>query len=44
MKITDVKTYCVSPVNRNYVYVKIETDEGLYGWVRRIPAARIWRR
>ena len=31
MKITDVKTYCVSPVNRNYVYVKIETDEGLYG-------------
>ncbi len=31
MKITDVKTYCVSPVSRNYVYVKIETDEGLYG-------------
>lgn len=31
MKITDVKTYCVSPIHRNYVYVKIETDEGVYG-------------
>ena len=31
MKITDIKTWCVSPVRRNYVYVKVETDEGLYG-------------
>ena len=31
MKIIDVKTYVTSPSRRNYVYVKIETDEGING-------------
>ena len=31
MKITDIKAYVVNPRNRNYVFVKVETDEGLYG-------------
>ena len=33
MKITDVKTWCVQPegFRRDFVFVKIETDEGLYG-------------
>lgn len=31
MKITDIKTYVVNPFHRNYIYVKVETDEGLYG-------------
>ena len=31
MKITDVKTYVVSPGKRNYIYVRIDTDEGIHG-------------
>lgn len=31
MKITRVKSILTSP-QRNYIFVKIETDEGLYGW------------
>jgi L-alanine-DL-glutamate epimerase-like enolase superfamily enzyme len=31
MKITDVKTYPVFHGNRNYTFVKVETDEGIYG-------------
>ncbi len=31
MKITDVKTYPVYHGQRNYTFVKVETDEGLYG-------------
>jgi galactonate dehydratase len=31
MKITDIKTYVVNPERRNYVYVKVETDEGIHG-------------
>src|SRR5512144_2649815 len=32
MKITDVKTYPVWVGSRNQMVVKIETDEGLYGY------------
>src|SRR3954463_7417391 len=32
MKITDVKPYPVWVGSRNQCLVKIETDEGLYGW------------
>lgn len=33
MKITDIKTLVVNAVMRNWVFVKVETDEpGLYGW------------
>ena len=31
MKITDVKTFPVYHDQRNYTFVKVETDEGLYG-------------
>ncbi len=32
MKITDVKGYAVWPESRNLCLVKVETDEGIYGW------------
>ena len=33
MKITDVKTFLVHPGSaKNWLFVKLETDEGLYGW------------
>jgi galactonate dehydratase len=32
MKITGVKTTVVNAEMRNWVFVKLETDEGLYGW------------
>jgi galactonate dehydratase len=32
MKITAVKTLVVNARMRNWVFVKVETDEGLYGW------------
>lgn len=32
MKITDIKTYPVWVGSRNQCVVKVETDEGLYGW------------
>ena len=32
MKITDVKSYPVWVGHRNQMLVKIETDEGIYGW------------
>ena len=32
MKITDIKTYPVWVGNKNQLVVKVETDEGLYGW------------
>ena len=31
MKITDLKVYVTSPGRRNWVYVRIETDEGIHG-------------
>ena len=31
MKITDIKVYVVSPARRNYVYVRVDTDEGIHG-------------
>ena len=31
MKITDVKCFPVFHGSRNYLFVKVETDEGLYG-------------
>ncbi len=32
MKITDIKPYAVWVGNRNQMLVKVETDEGIYGW------------
>jgi galactonate dehydratase len=32
MKITDIKTYPVWIGRRNQLIVKVETDEGIYGW------------
>lgn len=32
MKITNVKTVVVNAEMRNWVFVKVETDEDLYGW------------
>ena len=32
MKITDVKTFPYDGAFRDLVFVKVETDEGLYGW------------
>ena len=32
MKITDIKTYIMHGVRRNWVLCKIETDEGVHGW------------
>ena len=32
MKITDIKAYPVWVGNRNLCLVKVETDEGIYGW------------
>ncbi len=33
MKVTDVKTFLVHPGGgKNWLFVKVETDEGIYGW------------
>jgi galactonate dehydratase len=32
MKITDIKTIVVNAKMRNWVFVKVETDEGIVGW------------
>ena len=32
MKITEVKTYTVHMVRQNWLFVKVITDTGLYGW------------
>ena len=32
MKITEVKAYAVHVARRNQMLVKVETDEGIYGW------------
>jgi galactonate dehydratase len=32
MKITDVKTFFYGMERQNWLFVKVETDEGLYGW------------
>lgn len=32
MKITDVKPYVMASPGRDYVFIKISTDEGLFGW------------
>ncbi len=32
MKITDVKTMIMHGTNRNWLFVKVLTDEGIYGW------------
>src|SRR5687768_11323436 len=32
MKITAIRTVVVNARMRNWVFVKVETDEGLYGW------------
>ncbi len=31
MKITGIKTFLVGATNRNYVFVKVETDQGIHG-------------
>ena len=32
MKITDIKTFIVDAGWRPWMFVKVETDEGIYGW------------
>jgi galactonate dehydratase len=32
MKITDVKTFVMHGIRRNWVLCKVETDEGVHGW------------
>lgn len=33
MQVTQVKTYLINPgVNKNWLFVKVETDTGLHGW------------
>ncbi|MBN2239259.1 MAG: galactonate dehydratase [Dehalococcoidales bacterium] len=32
MKITEVKTFLVGVTRQSWLFVKIETDEGIYGW------------
>jgi galactonate dehydratase len=32
MKITDVKAYTMDAYRTNWTFIKVETDEGLYGW------------
>ena len=32
MKITDVKAYTMDSFRMNWNFVKVETDEGIYGW------------
>jgi galactonate dehydratase len=31
MKITQIETFLVNPGNRNFIFVRVQTDEGLYG-------------
>ena len=32
MKITDIKTFIIDAYRTNWTFVKVETDEGVYGW------------
>ena len=32
MKITEVKTFLVNARRQNWLFVKVMTDEGIYGW------------
>ena len=32
MKITDIKIYTMDAFRTNWAFIKVETDEGLYGW------------
>ena len=32
MKISDVKIYTFDAYRTNWAFIKVETDEGLYGW------------
>ena len=32
MKIIDIKTFIMQGGNRNWVFCKVETDEGVHGW------------
>ena len=33
MRVTDVKTFIVHPgTGKNWLLVKVETDEGIHGW------------
>lgn len=34
MKVTDIKTYVVDCFRTNWVFVKVETDEGISGWAK----------
>ena len=31
VKITQIETFLVRPESRNYVFVRVQTDEGIYG-------------
>ena len=32
MKVTEVKTFLMRGIARNWLFVKVETDEGIHGW------------
>lgn len=40
MRISDVKAYAVRIANRNQLLVKVETDDGIYGWGESGPIGR----
>ena len=40
MKVTNVRTFLVCPGRgKNWLFVKVETDEGIYGWGERYTQA-----
>lgn len=42
MKITDIKTYIMDAYRTNWTFVKVETDEGIYGGVKHLSEHRKW--
>ena len=42
MKISDVKIYTLDAFRTNWAFIKVETDEGLYGWERHPSALTKW--
>lgn len=42
MKVTSVKTFLIHPgLAKNWLFVKVETDEGLHGWGEGRPTRKV---